>query len=95
MIMYALSAILLLIMSKIIAAAENIFPSPANAWISIPDAMPINRDEYTSFVISAKAMAIMGGRIDSHPVSIMVNSITCFSSLLCISICHTFPVSRE
>lgn len=82
MIMYALSAILLLIMSNVNAAAEKIFPPLENAYISIPEVIPMNSDEYTSLVINANAIAIIGGKMDSHPVSIIVNSIQTFSYTL-------------
>ena len=44
--------------------------------MSIPDTTPTKSDEYTSFVISASAIAISGGSIESQPVSIIVNSIS-------------------
>ena len=39
-------------------------------------------------VIRARAIAIIGGSIDSQPVSIIVNSIVCLLLRLCFLIVH-------
>ena len=37
----------------------------------IPENIPRNREEYTSLLINASVIAINGGRMDSHPASII------------------------
>ena len=59
-------------MSKVSAAAEIMVPPDEKLYMSIPDTIPINNDEYTSFVISASTIAINGGNKDQI---VLVNSI--------------------